>query len=469
MALDLSLRFVTAAMIGRFDDLLEESGVAMLRETMLSGGIVNPTESRPALHATDRGPDAGLVAPMLEMAGAIRSGRRGIGGRRIETLVNIGIGGSHLGPAMVHDALSAHADGPEVRFVSNVDPVSLAAALDGTDIATTLFVVSSKSFTTAETLSNAERAREKVIAAGLDTAESFVAVTAAPEAARAWGIAPESVLTFPEGIGGRFSLSGPVGLPVAVAIGPDRFARMLGAMSEMDRHFREVRADRNLPVLHAVITALEAGVLGRRSIAVVAYAERLALLAPYLQQLMMESNGKSVAVDGSAVDASGPAVWGGVGTGAQHAYFQWLHQGTDPTPTEFVIVGDTTGATDEPGDIEAGRMLTAHALAQGEVLAFGEAAVVSGDGDAHRHLPANRPSTRLLVRELSPETIGALVAFYEHSTVVQGWLWGVNPFDQFGVEHGKNLAHMIGSSDARRLSPDNNPRWSSAARWLGRH
>jgi len=385
----------------------------------------------------------------------------------VATVVNIGIGGSHLGPAMVLRALAAFADGPEVRFVSNVDPVALESAIADLDLSCALFVVSSKTFTTAETLSNAERVRSRLVSAGLDPAAHFVAVTAAPDRAREWGLGRESILAYSEGIGGRFSVSGPVGLPVAAAIGPERFERMLGTMAEMDRHFADAPAESNLPVLHAVVSALEATELGHRSLAVVAYAERLGLLAPYLQQLMMESNGKSVGRAGTAVRASGPAVWGGVGTDAQHAYFQWLHQGTDPTPTDIVIVGDTAPDARDAASRDAARMLVANALAQGEVLAFGDGAAGGSAGaNPHRHLPGNRSSTRILLKQLSPETVGALVAFYEHSTVVQAWLWGINPFDQFGVEHGKSAARDIEAARVADSDAGGIGRWSAASRWL---
>lgn len=467
MAIDVSLRFVTPEMISLFGHALEETGAASWRDAMLAGESVNVTEGRPASHAVGRHRESPGAAPMLAMARAIRNGERRVSGRRVETVVNVGIGGSHLGPAMVHRALGHLADGPEVRFVSNVDPVALDTALAGIDLASTLFVVSSKSFTTPETLFNADRVRRRLAAVGLDPTGHLVAVTAEPDRARHWGIDAAAILAYPAGVGGRFSLSGPVGLPVAVAVGPERFGAMLNAMADMDRHFREAPASANLPVVHAIVTALDATVLGHRSLAVVAYAERLGLLVPYLQQLMMESNGKSVAIDGTPVAASGPAVWGGVGTDAQHAFMQWLHQGTDPTPTDFIIVGDAASDAQDPASRDATRMLVANALAQGEVLAFGTG---PGPGpDPHRHLAGNRPSTRILLAGLSAETVGALVAFYEHSTVMQAWLMGINPFDQFGVEHGKGVAREIGDPDrSDRVDPADggSSRWSAARRWL---
>lgn len=470
LGLDVSLQFVTSEMLSLIEGALVESGVSRMRSAMLAGEIVNPTEGRPAVHATGRAGASGAVGPMLEMARALRDGRIAPAGERIETVVNLGIGGSHLGPAMAVRALESAADGPEVRFVSNVDPAALERALIGVDLSRTVFVVSSKTFTTPETLANAARARARLDAAGSDPARHFVAVTAAPDRARQWGITSEQILDYPEGIGGRFSLSGPTGLPVAVAIGPERFVRMLDAMAEMDRHFAEAPARSNLPVVHAVLTTLGATVLDYRSLAVVAYCDRLELFTAYLQQLMMESNGKSVQVSGEPVRASGPAVWGGVGTNGQHAYFQWLHQGTDPTPVDFVIVGADPAASADAEDRAATQMLVANALAQGEVLAFGGAATDAPGtaDDPHRRLPGNRPSTRILLRELSPETLGALVAFYEHSTVVQAWLMGVNPFDQFGVEHGKAAARVIQTAQPRDGAQGSQGRWAAAARWLTR-
>lgn len=461
IGLDVSLQFVDREMLGLFDSLLEQSGAARLRAAMFAGDPVNATEGRAALHAVGRGAP-GSSRAMLEMAGAIRSGNLTAGLGAATTVVNIGIGGSDLGPAMVAAAFADHADGPAVRFVSNVDPSALDAALADCDLASTLFIVSSKTFTTPETLDNAARARELVVGAvGPDRADRhFVAVTASPARAAAWGVLPERILAYDEAIGGRFSLSGAPGLPAAVAVGPEVFARMLAAMGEMDLHFASAPASANLPVVHATLAALSAVAMGQRSRAVVAYCERLGLLVPHLQQLTMESNGKSVASDGSPVAVSGPALWGAVGTDAQHALFQWLHQGTDPTPVDIVIVGNTEA---DPARRRAASALVANALAQGEALAFGNR---TGAGDPHRNLPGNRPSTRILLKELSPETLGALLAFFEHSTVMQGWLMGINPFDQFGVEHGKAVARAVEQTTVTHPLDEGSVRWSAATRWL---
>ena len=352
------------------------------------------------------------------------------------TVVNIGIGGSDLGPAMAYRALRSHRDGPECRFVSNIDPADLDEAISGLDPAETVFVVSSKTFTTQETMHNAARAREWVRAAvGGAWASHFIAATANPAQAIEWGVAPDRVLEFWDWVGGRFSVSSVIGFPVMVAIGPDRFAEMLDGMRTMDEHFASASLGANLPVVHALTTYANAVVFGRHTTAVVPYSNDLARFPAFLQQLVMESNGKSVTADGLDVMwPTSPIVWGDAGTNGQHAFFQLLHQGTRIVPVEFIGVRAPMGS-----DTDAHDMLVANMLAQAAALALGRPVA----DEPHRVFPGNRPSTTIFLDELSPRALGELIALHEHSTAVQGWLFGVNSFDQWGVELGKELANDL--------------------------
>lgn len=487
IALDLSLQFLRPGDLDLLDRVIDESGLATVRSLLKTGHGLNPTEARDVTHVRERSGSG--PGKMLEYAGAVRSGAaQTLDGERFTTVVNIGIGGSDLGPRLVAGALG-DADGIAVRFVANVDPRGLDEALAGADRRRTLVVISSKTMSTAETLHNASRARQWLESGlGADALRHVAAVTADPGAAAAWGVSAETTFSYDAGIGGRFSLSSSAGLAAAVACGPERFVALLEGMREMDRHFLDAPTRVNLPVLHGMTAFLNAEVHGCRSTAVVPYADRLALLVPYLQQLTMESNGKSVDRGGRPLGSTAPALWGSVGTEGQHAYFQWLHQGTDPTPVEVVVVADLSGDDTEMtdgrtvvGDPESRRgaaaILVANALAQTEVLAFGRTAEevrATGcpeDLVPHRVFSGNRPSSKILMRRLSPRSLGSLLAFYEHSTAVQGWLWGVNSFDQFGVELGKELAAEIGSRGASDRpigtgGAGGPSSWTSARRWL---
>lgn len=415
-------------------------------ESMFRGDRINVTEDRAVMHVAlrardDSSPEARAAGVELKKALALAEEVRS--GGRFDCIVNIGIGGSHLGPAMVTRALRRHHDGPLTRFVSNIDPADLDSAVEGLDPSRTLFVVSSKTFTTLETIHNADRAREWISASVPDWSSHFVAATANPPAAHAWGIAPERCLEFHEWVGGRFSVSSVIGFPVMCAIGSTKFSEFLDGMRDMDTHFRVARPSGNLPMLHALTWWVNLVCHGLPTVAVVPYSHDLADLPAFLQQLVMESNGKSVGLDGEAV-ASGtsPVVWGEPGTNGQHAFFQFLHQGTQVVPVEFISSVAPMG-----DDATAHDLLVANMLAQSEALAAG-----SQSTEPHRRFPGSRPSTVIMLAALDPRHLGSLVALYEHSTAVQGWLAGLNSFDQFGVELGKAMASNSAKSMAEGVA-----------------
>lgn len=439
-------------------------------DRMFRGERINTTEARAALHVGLRGsgpaqPGGRDVAPDVQrVLGAMRrfcdevwSGkRRGATGRAFTDVVNLGIGGSDFGPAFATEALKPYARQlPRVHFVSNADGEHLAGELAGAAPETTLFIVSSKTMSTAETLANARSARGWIAAAVGETAAAthFAAVTANVPAARALGIAPDAVFEYWDWVGGRYSLWSAVGLPVALAVGMDRFDALRAGAREMDEHFRSAPLERNAPVLAGLLGVWYADFLGAAAHAVLPYDQRLRRLPEYLQQLEMESNGKRVARDGVAVDyATAPVVFGATGTNAQHTFFQLLHQGTRLVPADFI-------ACCRPHHALAGHheLLLSNFFAQTEALARGRTASevgaemrqkrISDDEIArllpHRVLPGNRPSTTLLLDRLDPRTLGALIAFYEHRTFVESVIWNVNAFDQWGVELGKELAGRL--------------------------
>lgn len=437
---DFTRQRISTEMWSALVDLAVGCGIEGRIADMFAGGPVNVTENRAALHTALRASPASSpqaawaherLRAALDRVAALRSDPG------VRAVVNIGIGGSHLGPAMVVRALRRFHDGPLVRFVSNVDGADLDAALHGLDPAHTVFVVSSKTFTTSETMHNAARARQWLVDGGVSWKERFHAVTASPQVALAQGFLPENCHEFAEWVGGRFSVSSVIGFPVMCAVGPDVFVSFLDGMREMDDHVASAPLPRNLPVAHALTWFANAVVHGLPSVAVVPYASDLALLPAHLQQLVMESNGKRVSVDGAPVAGpTSPVVWGAPGTDGQHAFFQLLHQGTTVVPVEFVgsvaPLGDDAAAHD---------ILVANMIAQSEALASGATGT-----DLHREFPGDRPSTVLFLDRLDARCLGALVSMYEHSTAVQGWLMGVNSFDQFGVELGKVLARDIHSA-----------------------
>jgi glucose-6-phosphate isomerase len=460
-----------------------EQGIA----AMFAGETLNPTEGRAALHVALRNfdeagrPDwplraqgqpvmdevAAVLARMQAFCNAVQSGRwRGYSERPITDIVNIGIGGSDLGPHLVCEALAPRAGrGLRAHFVANVDPEELDRVLARLKPESTLFVVTSKTFTTAETLANARAARDWLQAAGGDAqavAQHFVAVTTNLEAAAAFGIPAGSCFGFWDWVGGRYSLWSAVGLSIVLALGMDGFRELLGGAHAMDRHFRDVSLERNLPVLMALLGVWNVNFLGFPTQAVVPYSQALRRLPGWLQQLEMESNGKSVDRDGRTVGyATAPVVWGDVGTNAQHAFFQLLHQGPQPQPVDFILP-----LSDRRNEREQQRV--ANCLAQAEALMRGKSAEdvrveLSARGLAgtaleaavpHRVFPGNRPSSLLVLPELSPASLGALLALYEHKTYVQGLVWNICPFDQWGVELGKQLAGRVQDRLAQKSLTD---------------
>lgn len=428
------------------DELARATGVAEFRDRMARGEVVNPSEGRAATHMALRAPDgrAGL-GPMAQVADWLRSGR-------FDHVLHLGIGGSALGPALLIDALGRDGDGPEVRVVANVDGEAFHRACHGCRPQRTAVIVVSKTFTTVETRLNLRSALAWLAAGGVeDPMGQVVAVTAAAERAVEAGVQSLRILEFAPSVGGRFSLWSAVGLPFAVRCGMAAFTALLDGAAAMDRHFLTTPWQRNVPMRAAAADLWFAAILGRPTRAVFAYDERLRWLVPYLQQLEMESNGKGVASDGARLAwPTAPVTWGGTGTDAQHAVFQLLHQGTHQDPVEFVAVAQPG----HPLAPEHHRQLLANCLAQGAALAagrgFAEALAASG-GDpavaAQRVLPGNRPSATILIDRLVPDRLGALLAFYEARTVSLAAMLGVNPFDQWGVELGKELAAALGRGE----------------------
>jgi glucose-6-phosphate isomerase len=457
--LDYAKHRVSAETLRLLCDLAEARGLRERVDAMFRGDHINVTEDRAVLHVALRMPaDAQLVVDgvnvvsevqrvlqqMSAFAASIRDGSRvGHTGRVIRNVVNIGIGGSDLGPAMAYDALRAYSRRDmQFRFVSNVDGADLVEALHGLDAAETLFIISSKTFTTLETLTNARAARAWSVAAmgGDDTAvaKHFVAVSTNAAKVSEFGIDTANMFAFWDWVGGRYSMWSAIGLSLMLAIGPDNFRELLAGAHAMDEHFRTAPLNANLPVLMGLLACWYRDFLDAQAQAVIPYANALVKLPSYLQQLEMESNGKSVRADGSAVDApTGEIVWGTVGTNGQHAYFQLLHQGTTLVPIDFIGFDRP-----QPG-MELGEqqhLLVANMLAQAEGLAFG---TDDPKLPTYRVMPGNRPSSVLMALQLTPFALGSLIAAYEHKVMTLGTIWGIDSFDQWGVELGKVLAQKI--------------------------
>jgi glucose-6-phosphate isomerase len=450
-------------------DLARAAGLETMRAAMFAGEAINTTERRAVLHTALRDPDgpplvvagADIRPPLREtltrmeaFAAAVRAGSFPDAGAPVTDVVNIGIGGSDLGPAMAAAALAPYADGPRLHFVSNVDGAHLADTLAPLDPARTLVIVVSKTFTTLETMTNAESARRWMAAAIPDPGARFAAVSSDPDRTARFGIDPARVFGFADWVGGRYSLWGPVGLALMIAIGPERFRAFLAGARRMDAHFREAALPVNMPVMLALTGIWHRQICGHATRAVLPYEQRLHLLPAYLQQLEMESNGKSVGRDGRPLARpSGPIVWGAPGTNGQHAFFQLLHQGTEIVPAEFLVAAEGH----EPDLAHHHRLLVANCLAQSEALmrgrtlaeveammrAAGLPAETVRDLAPHRRFPGNRPSVTLAFARLTPETLGAILALYEHRVFVEGVCLGINSFDQWGVELGKERAAAL--------------------------
>jgi glucose-6-phosphate isomerase len=464
LRVDFSKQRVTADVMRSLLDLARERGVLARRDAMFAGARINGTEDRSVLHTALRMPPGAqlvvdgvdavgevqdVLARMSEFSDAVRSGTwKGATGERMRNVVNIGIGGSDLGPAMAYLALRYYSDREMTfRFVSNVDPTDISEALRDLDPAQTLFIVASKTFGTQETLTNARAARDWIVAALGESAvpRHFVAVSTNAERVAAFGIDTSNMFGFWDWVGGRYSMDSAIGLSTMIAIGPDRFRDMLAGFHAMDEHFRTADPSVNVPLHMGLIAVWNRDFLNIPTNAVLPYAQFLARFPAYLQQLTMESNGKSVRLDGAHVDYNtGPIYWGEPGTNGQHSFYQLLHQGTEVVACDFVLFAQALEPVFDMQD-----MLAANALAQAAVLAFGRTAdEVREDGTPealvpHKVMPGNRPSTFILAARLEPHALGALIALYEHSVFVQGAVWGIDSFDQWGVELGKAMANSI--------------------------
>ena len=464
--LDYSKNRVTDQTLTLLRQLALETGVQERRDAMFRGEKINITENRAVLHVALRAPrDASIVVDgknvvpevhavldsMAKFADRIRSGEwKGRTGKRIRNVINIGIGGSDLGPVMAYEALRSYSDrSMTFRFVSNVDSTDFAEAVVDLDAAETLFIVSSKTFTTLETMTNAQTAREWTLKnLGGDAssiAKHFVAVSTNGAAVSKFGIDTANMFGFWDWVGGRYSMDSAIGLSTMIAIGPDHFRAMLDGFHQMDEHFRTAPIEKNLPMLMGLLTVWNTDFLGGATVAVLPYEQYLKRFPAYLQQLTMESNGKHVTLDGSTTNyETGPIYWGEPGTNGQHSFYQLIHQGTRLIPCDFIGFNKTLNPLGHHHDI-----LMANVFAQAEALAFGkipEQVKTEGTPDSlvpHRVFEGNRPSNTILVDQLRPETLGKLVALYEHSVFTQGAVWGINSFDQWGVELGKALAQRI--------------------------
>jgi glucose-6-phosphate isomerase len=467
--LDYSKNRLTQKTLSRLVALAERRGLRDRIDRMFSGEHINVTENRPVLHVALRMPrSARLVVDgvdvvaevhrvldkMADFSDRVRSGAwKGATGRRIVNVINIGIGGSDLGPAMAYEALRDYSDrSMTCRFVSNVDPTDVWEATNDLDPAETLFIVSSKTFGTVETLTNAHTARAWLVGRlGEDAVQHhFVAVSTNGERVREFGIDPDNMFEFWDWVGGRYSFDGAIGLALMIAIGSDAFGEMLAGFHMIDEHFRTAPFERNLPVILGVIGLWYNNFFGAQTNAVLPYSQYLARFPSYLQQLDMESNGKSVQLTGEPVEVNtGPIVWGTAGTNGQHAYYQLIHQGTRLIPADFI------GFCQPNHDVgDHHELLMANFFAQTEALAFGKTAEevaaeeVAAEGAApalvpHRTFPGNRPTNSILAPKLTPSVLGQLVATYEHKVFTQGTIWNINSFDQWGVELGKVLASRI--------------------------
>ncbi len=483
LRVDLSKNLVDSDVITQLLELAQEANLRAHIESMFDGAHINTTEDRAVLHTALRIPANGelrvdgqdvaadvhdVLGKMRDFASALRSGQwLGHTGHTIKKIVNIGIGGSDLGPAMATQALRAYATaGITAEFVSNVDPADLAAVLERCNAEETLFIVASKTFTTQETLANAHAAKRWLLdqfnGDESATAKHFVAVSTNAEKVAAFGIDTANMFGFWDWVGGRYSMDSAIGLSLMAVIGPQDFMRMLEGFHAMDEHFRTTEFERNVPVLMGLLNIWYRNFLGAQTHAVLPYAQDLARFPAYLQQLTMESNGKSVRHDGAGVNYdTGEVFWGEPGTNGQHAFFQLIHQGTSLIPADFI--GFAKPREDFPTADGTGSMhdlLMGNFFAQTKVLAFGktqaeiEAEGVSRELAPHKVMPGNRPTTTIMAEELTPHSLGALIALYEHIVFTQGVIWDINSFDQWGVELGKQQANDLADAVAGNQTPD---------------
>jgi glucose-6-phosphate isomerase len=476
LLLDYSKNRVTAETMRLLVELARDRGLPERIEAMFTGERINSTEHRAVLHVALRAPrdatimlDGENVVPgvhevldrMAEFADRVRAGDwQGHTGRPIRNVVNIGIGGSDLGPVMAYEALRHYSQRDlTFRFVSNVDGTDFAEATRDLDPAETLFVVSSKTFTTLETMTNARTARAWLLESLTDEAaiaRHFVAVSTNADAVSEFGIDTANMFGFWDWVGGRYSMDSAIGLSTMIAVGPDDFRAMLAGFHEMDEHFRTAPLEQNLPVLLGLLTFWYADFLGAQTVAVLPYDQYLKRFPAYLQQLTMESNGKSVTLAGEPVDYdTGPVFWGEPGTNGQHSFYQLIHQGTHLIPCDFIGFAQTLNPLGDHHDI-----LMANVFAQTEALAFGKTADqvrAEGTDEAlvpHRVFAGNRPTNTIIADRLTPRTLGRLLALYEHSVFTQGTIWAINSFDQWGVELGKALARRIADELEAESEPE---------------
>jgi glucose-6-phosphate isomerase len=474
--LDYSKHRITEETLGLLIRLADDRGLSARIEAMFTGKKINVTEARAVLHVALRAArserivvDGADVVPLVHavldrmaaFAKSVRDGYwKGHTDRRIRNVVNIGIGGSDLGPVMAYEALRRYSQRDLVfRFVSNIDGTDFVESTRDLDPEETLFIICSKTFTTLETMKNAQAARAWCASAMGDEraiARHFVAVSTNTDAVAKFGIDPANMFEFWDWVGGRYSMDSAIGLSTMLAIGPDHFHEMLGGFRAMDRHFRTAPFDRNLPVIMGLLTVWYADFFDAATVAVLPYDQYLKRFPAYLQQLTMESNGKHVTLDGTRVDYdTSPIVWGEPGTNGQHSFYQLIHQGTRLVPCDFIAFAQSLNPLDGHHDL-----LMANVFAQTEALAFGKTAgEVAAEGTPawlvpHRVFEGNRPTSTILASLLTPATLGALVALYEHSVFTQGVIWGIDSFDQWGVELGKALASRIGGELTGGGPPD---------------
>ena len=505
---DLSKNLLTDEVRDALLELAEQTNVAARRDAMYSGEHINVTEDRAVLHTALRRPRTDTLTvdgqdaiadvhetldKIYDFAGKVRSGQwKGVTGKPIRTVVNVGIGGSDLGPVMAYEALKPYVkDGLECRFISNIDPTDAAVKTADLDPETTLVIIASKTFTTLETLTNARCVRawllDGLVAAGAidDTDEArsqavakhFVAVSTALDKVAEFGIDPVNAFGFWSWVGGRYSVDSAVGTSLAVAIGPKGFEDFLAGFHAMDEHFATAEPARNVPLLMGLLNVWYTNFLGAHSHAVLPYAQYLHRFPAYLQQLTMESNGKSVRWDGSPVTSdTGEIFWGEPGTNGQHAFYQLIHQGTRLIPADFIAVANPAHPTTD-GETDVHELFLSNFFAQTAALAFGKTAdEVRAEGTAEEIVPArvfagDRPTTSIMADELSPKVLGELIALYEHITFVQGVVWGIDSFDQWGVELGKKLALQIApavSGDEKALATQD-PSTQGLVTWYREH
>ncbi|SDH12484.1 glucose-6-phosphate isomerase [Pseudonocardia oroxyli] len=504
LVLDYSKHRITAETLPLLVALAEAAGLGEKITDMFSGRHINTSEDRAVLHTALRLPEndaaAALVvdgqdvvadvhevlARMGEFTDRVRSGAwTGATGERIRTVVNIGIGGSDLGPVMAYEALKDYSDrGIECRFVSNIDPTDLSEAVRDLDPATTLFIVSSKTFTTLETLTNARNARSWLVEGLGDegaVAKHFVAVSTNAEKVTEFGIDRATMFGFWDWVGGRYSVDSAIGLSLMIAVGKEGFGEFLAGMHAIDEHFRTTPFARNLPVISGLLNVWYANFFGVETHAVLPYSQYLHRLPAYLQQLTMESNGKSVRGDGTPVTTvTGEIFWGEPGTNGQHAFYQLLHQGTRLVPADFIGFAEPNHDLPGEGGADCQDLFMSNLFAQTAALAFGKTAEeIAAEGTPadvvpHKVMPGNRPTSTILARKLTPSVLGQLIAFYEHQTFVEGVIWGIDSFDQWGVELGKVMAKQFGpalyekDADLSALDPSTAALIRRYRAWRGR-